>query len=200
MKFQVLAAAALASTAAAAPSLRYRQSNGTVTDGTPFNMVSIRSGSNLQYSPFMAKDGGLVLNAKDQGASCSNGAQQEKYATFFLKDGELNLYTPSNVTQKLFTDRSGMGQGILQYSTQPGGYMPTRNSETKGWAVDQVGDLTFDGAGMLACPSSGGAYSVWVSTGSVSPGGNSNCTGINVRTAVAPSPVACTYSFRPATK
>ncbi|KAG8158080.1 hypothetical protein KVR01_011841 [Diaporthe batatas] len=199
MKFQI-ATAALAATAAAAPNLRViRQNNGTVPDGTPFNMVSIRSGSNLQYASFSAEQGGLGLNVKEQGATCSNGAERE-YATFFLSQGELNLYTPGNVTQKLYVDRSGMGQGVLGYTTSPGGYGPGRNSETKGWVIDQYGDLTFAGAGFLACPSFDGAYSVWVSAGVAAPGGISNCTGIAVRTTVANEPVACTYSYTPATK
>lgn len=198
MKFQV-ATAALAATAAAAPNMRVvRQNNGTVPDGTPFNMVSIRSGSNLQYASFSAVEGGLALNVKEQGATCLNGPDQE-YATFFLSQGELNLYTPGNVTQKLWTDRSGMGQGVLQYSTSPGGEGPVRNAETKGWVVDQYGDLTFDGASLLACPSSiSGAYSIWVSAGVTAPAGNSNCTGIAVRTSIANEPVACTYTYRPA--
>ncbi|KAH8767442.1 hypothetical protein F5883DRAFT_555026 [Diaporthe sp. PMI_573] len=198
MKFQVLSAATLVASAAAAPSLRMRQTNSTVPDGTPFNMLSIRSGSDLQYASFAAVQGGLALHVEEQGATCSNGAEQE-YATFVLNQGELSLYTPANLTQTLYTDRSGMGQGVLQYSTQPGGYLPGRNSETKGWVVDQYGDLTFAGASLIACPSSiDGAYSVWVSAGVTSPGGNSNCTGIAVRTSVATEPVACTYTFTPA--
>lgn len=199
MKFQILSSAALIASAAAAPSLRVRQTNSTVADGTPFNLVSIRSGSNLQYASFSAVQGGLALNAKEQGATCANGAEQD-YATFVLNQGELSLYTPANVTQKLYTDRSGMGQGVLQYSTQPGGYLPGRNSETKGWVVDQYGDLTFDGASLIACPSSvAGAYSVWVSAGTATPGYNQNCTGIAARTSVATEPNACTYTFTPAT-
>lgn len=195
MKFQILSSAALIASAAAAPSLRVRQTNSTVPDGTPFTLVSIRSGSNLQYASFSAVRGGLALNAQEQGATCANGAEQN-FATFVLNQGEMSLYTPANVTQKLYTDRSGMGQGVLQYSTQPGGYLPSRNSETKGWVVDQYGDLTFDGASLIACPSSiAGAYSVWVGTGTATPGYNQNCTGIAARTFVATEPLACTYTF-----
>lgn len=195
MKFQILSAASIVASAAAAPSLVARQ-NGTIPDGTPFNLVSIRSGSNLQYASFSAVRGGLALNAPEEGADCVDGEQN--YATFSLSQGELLLYTPGDVQQKLYTDRSGMGQGVLQYSTQPGGYLPGRNSETKGWQLDQYGDLTFDGASLLACPSSiAGASSVWISTGAASPGGNSNCTGIAARATVATEPVACTYSFTP---
>ncbi|KAL1869619.1 hypothetical protein Daus18300_005473 [Diaporthe australafricana] len=197
MKFQVLAAATMVASATAAPRMHARQSNGTVPDGTPFSMLSIRSGSDLQYATFSASQGGLALNAgAEQGATCANGEQE--YATFVLNQGELSLYTPANVTQTLYTDRSGMGQGVLQYSTQPGGYLPGRNSETKGWVVDQYGDLTFDGASLIACPN-GDSYSVWVSAGVANPGGSSNCTGIAVRTSVATEPNACTYTFTPAT-
>lgn len=197
MKFQVLAAATLVASATAAPRMHARQSNGTVPDGTPFSLLSIRSGSDLQYATFSASQDGLALNAATQGATCQSGEQE--YATFVLNQGELSLYTPANVTQTLYTDRSGMGQGVLQYSTQPGGYLPGRNSETKGWVVDQYGDLTFDGDSLIACPRVDSSYSVWVSTGVASPGGNSNCTGIAVRTSVATEPNACTYTFTPAT-
>lgn len=193
MKFQVLTSAAMVASAAAAPSLVARQ-NGTIPDGTPFNLVSIRSGSDLQYASFSAVQGGLALSVEDQGADCLKGEQN--YATFSLSQGELLLYTPGTVEQKLYTDRSGMGQGVLQYSTQPGGYLPGRNSETKGWTLDQYGDLTFDGVSLLACPSSiEGAYSVWVSAGVTAPGGQDGCVGIAARATVATEPNACTYTY-----
>ncbi|KAI3393289.1 hypothetical protein diail_4471 [Diaporthe ilicicola] len=198
MKFQVLSAATIVASAAAAPALHARQ-NGTVPDGTPFNMLSIRSASDLQYASFTASKGGLSLNPTgEQGATCAGGATQD-YATFVLNKGELSLYTPDNVTQKLYTDRSGMGQGVLQYTTQPGGDQPSRNSETKGWAVDAFGDITFDGASLIACPNPDKSYSVWVSAGVSNPGGYSNCTGIAVRTSVSTEPIACTYSYTPST-
>ncbi|KAJ0116647.1 hypothetical protein N8I77_002958 [Diaporthe amygdali] len=197
MKFQVLSAATMVASAAAFPALHARQ-NGTVPDGTPFSLVSIRSGSDLQYASFSAVQGGLALNVEEQGATCEKGEQN--YATFVLNQGELSLYTPANVTQTLYTDRSGMGQGVLQYSTQPGGYLPGRNSETKGWTVDQYGDLTFDGASLIACPTDvGSAYSVWVSAGVTNPGGNTDCVGVAVRTSVSTDPNACTYTYTPAT-
>jgi len=199
MKYQILsAAAALVASAAAAPRLQYRQQNVTIADGTPFALLSIRSGSDLQYGSFSAANGGLLINAPEQGATCEKGDQG--YATFYLNQGELNLYTPANITQKLYTDRSGMGQGVLQYSTSPGGYGPGRNSETKGWAVDRYGDLTFDGASLLACrDGASGPYSVWVSAGVTNPAGYANCTGIAVRTSVIADPNACIYTYTPIT-
>lgn len=197
MKF--ITFASLLTSAAAAPALQYRQSNATIADNTPFGLIAIRSGSDLQYSSFSAANGGLAIGIAKQDAVCDSATET---ATFYLNNGTLNLYTPSNVTQQLYTDRSGMGQGVLQYSTTPGGYQPGKNSETSGWVVDSFGDLTFDGSSLLACPSgnsTSGPYSVWVSTGSTTPGGNSNCLGVVARTVVATTPVTCTYSYTPVT-
>lgn len=199
MKFQIFAAA-FAACAAAAPAHHVR-SNGTspIGDNEPFSLVSIRSGSTLQYASFSAAQNGLLLSLPSQNATCDSSATPN-YATFYLSQGALYLSTPSNVTQELYTDRSGMGQGVLQYSTTPGGYLPGKNSETTGWVVDEVGDLTFDGSSFIACPDSiDGSWSVWLSTGVANPAGNTNCTGVGARTVKSASPEVCTYSYTPAT-
>lgn len=200
MKAQFIAASSLIASAAAAPALQARQTNSTtIPDNTPFGLISIRSGSDVHFSTFSASNGGLALNVADQGATCES---ETNTATFFLSNGSLFLYTPSNITQELYTDRSGMGQGVLQYSTQPGGYLPGRNSETTGWVVDSTGDLTFDGSSLIACPRSANtttdsSWSLWVSAGVTNPGGYSNCLGIGARTVEATEPIACTYSYTP---
>lgn len=198
MKF--LTIASLAASAAAAPALQIRQTNSTIADNTPFALLAIRSGSELQYASFSATQGSLVLNLGTQDAVCATDATS---ATFYLSNGALYLYTPANITQELYTDRSGMGQGVLQYSTTPGGYLPGRNSETSGWVLDNVNDITFDKDSLIACPASvnstSGPYSVWVNTGVTSPGGNVNCLGIAARAVPVSAPNACTYSYRPLT-
>lgn len=193
MKFQILAAT-FAACAAAAPHLQYRQTNGTAS-GQPFNLVALRSGSAVQFASFSAAKDGLLLDLPAQNATCSS-SPAPNYATFYLSEGALYLQTPSGVTQELYTDRSGMGQGILEYSTSPGGYQGSANSETTGWTVDDSGDLTFDGSGFIACPGSiDNAWSVWVDAGSSNPGGNENCLGISARTVPATSDVTCTYDY-----
>lgn len=197
MKFQILAAA-FAASAAAAPSKQARQANSTIGDNEPFSLLSIRSGSSLQYASFSAAQNSLLISLPDQGATCDSA--DPNYATFYLSQGALYLSTPSNVTQELYTDRSGMGQGVLQYSTTPGGYQAGRNSETTGWVIDEAGDLTFDGSSFVACPDSiDGSWSVWLSTGVANPAGNVNCTGIGARTVASASPDVCTYSYTSAT-
>lgn len=191
MKFITLAS--LLTSAAAAPALQQRQSNSTIPDNTPFGLISIRSGSDLQYSSFAAAQGGLAISLGDQGATCESDINT---ATFYLSQGALYLYTPSNVTQQVYTDRSGMGQGVVQYSTTPGGPQPGKNSETTGWELDTTGDLTFKGVDFIACPrGNSSTYSVWVSAGVVNPGGSSNCVGIVARAVPATNPISCTYTY-----
>lgn len=195
MKFQILAAA-FAASAAAAPSLRMRQTNGTssIGDNQPFGLVAIHSGSAIQYSSFGAAQNSILVDVPSQNATCTSGSAD--FATFSLTNGALYLWTPAETTQELYTDRSGMGQGILQYSTTPGGYLPGKNSETTGWKIDESGDLTFDGDGLIACPNSiDGAWSVWTSAGVANPGGNSDCVGINARAVASNSADTCTYTY-----
>lgn len=193
MKFITLAS--LLSSAAAAPALQYRQTNSTIPDNTPFGLVSIRSGSALQYGSFSAAQNGLAINLENQGATC---ASETNTATFYLSKGALYLYTPTNVTQQIYTDRSGMGQGVVQYSTTPGGYQAGKNSETTGWELDTVGDLTFKGASLIACPRGNTTtYSVWVDAGVTNPGYNSNCLGIVARAVASTEAVTCTYDYTP---
>lgn len=197
MKTQFLAASSLVAAAAAAPALQARQNTtSAIPDNTPFGLLSLRSGSDVHFASFSASNGGLALGVTDQGATCET---ESNSATFYLSNSVLYLYTPSNITQTLYTDRSGMGQGVLQYGTSPGGYSPPRNAETSGWAVDAAGDLTFDGESLLACPASAnstaGPWSLWVNTGATNPGGNTGCLGISSRVVEASEPNACTYTY-----
>lgn len=194
MKFITLAS--LLTSVAAAPALQTRQSNSTaIPDNTPFGLVSIRSGSDLQYGAFSASQNGLAINLDSQGATCD---RETNTATFYLSEGALFLLTPANITQQVYTDRSGMGQGVTQYSTKPGGYGPGRNAETVGWELDAVGDLTFDGAGIIACPRANTTtYSVWVNAGVANPGFSSNCLGVVARAVPATDPIVCTYNYTP---
>ncbi|KAK7745775.1 hypothetical protein SLS53_002492 [Cytospora paraplurivora] len=170
-------------------------STTTIGDNQPFGLVAIRSGSDIQYAPFSAALNGLLLDLPAQNATCSS-TPAPNYATFYLSEGALYLQTPSNITQELYTDRSGMGQGVLEYSTTPGGYQAGRNSETTGWTIDQSGDLTFDGSSFIACPGSvDNSWSVWVDAGNSNPAGLENCVGIAARTVAATSSVACTYDY-----
>lgn len=197
MKFQILAAA-FAASAAAAPSLRTRQTNATtIGDNEPFGLVALRSASPIHFSSFSAAQNGILLNLPSQNATCTS--EDPNYATFYLSGGALYLSTPSQVTQELYTDRSGMGQGVLQYATSPGGYQPGRNSETTGWQIDEAGNLNFKGASFIACPSSiDEAWSVWVSAGVVNPGGSSGCLSFNARAIPgAASDNTCTYTYTP---
>ncbi|KAK7428299.1 hypothetical protein QQZ08_005196 [Neonectria magnoliae] len=156
-----------------------------------FNLLSLRSASQIHYSPFQASIGNVFLQLPDQGATCD--AASDNSATFYLKDGGLYLYSTSNPPQQLYADRSGNGQGKLGYIT--GAQSAPRNAELTGWTIDETGNLSLDGATFIACPNSvEGAWSVWVSAGVDEPAGNKGCLGLSARVAEVTKPNACLYT------
>ncbi|KAK4160244.1 hypothetical protein QBC43DRAFT_270748 [Cladorrhinum sp. PSN259] len=165
-----------------------------------FGIMSLRSASPIHFGQVSAYQNNIALNLpEDQiNAQCANGVSR-KDATFYIKDGELFLYTPKDIVQKFFTDRSGMGQGVLQYVTYGKNetWTPGPRLETKGWAVDENDNLTFNGVGLLACPwdstASNTKWYIWVAASSA-PAGQQGCLGFNARTLTVDAPVQCTYS------
>ena len=81
-----------------------------------FGIVSIHSGSSVQYASFNAAKSSLFAGLSSQNASCAR--PQEQTATFYIKDGALYLYDQSATPQEFYVDRSGMGKlyHIFQYS------------------------------------------------------------------------------------
>ncbi|KAK8011926.1 aaa family atpase protein [Apiospora arundinis] len=182
-----------------------------VPAGTPnpdivtFGVISIASGSKVQNAGWGAMHKGIFTGAHPQsGASCSGGAEQE-FATFVLNKpkGSLSLNTDGKPWQQLFVDRSGMGRGIMQYTT--GAEPASRNAERGGWAIDEASQhLTFAGSdAFLACPTgvadAADTYSVLPYVGIDNPAGYTNCTSIAARVVVATNPVDCLYSQDQAT-
>ncbi|KAI0839364.1 cell wall protein PhiA [Hypoxylon sp. FL0890] len=156
-----------------------------------FSLMALRSASVIHFANFEAAKSSLFLNLPSQNASCDAGTAD--YATFYLQDGGLYLYAASATPQQLYVDRSGMGQGKLGYTT--GAQPPPRNGERESFELDENNDLTFNGAGFLACPNSvDNAWSVWVSAGVDQPGGNEGCLGISVRAVEIAEPNGCLYT------
>ncbi|KAM5443843.1 hypothetical protein MferCBS31731_001089 [Microsporum ferrugineum] len=186
MKFlaAISASLALAGSATASPSPK------------TFGILSLRSASPIHFGRVDASQSNIFLNYGDQGAICrvKPGCQKPSDAIFYLKDSILYLYTGSNPTQKVFLDRSGFGQGKMGYLTGDGPLPP--RFEVEGWTIDQSGNLSFKGKGLLACPSSDPHitfWTVWVDAGIINPGGNMGCLGFSART-VPTKPVPCKYS------
>ena len=180
--FTTIMAAAGSASAAAAPGPK---------QPTKFGIMSLRSASPLHFGQVSAAQSNLFIHLPDQHAVCKGPEQSA--ATFYIKDGELFLYTPDGKpAQKVFVDRSGMGQGNIGYVTGKGG-LP-RYAETKGWKItDEY--LSFDGAGLIGCPNSiDGAWSVWVDVGIANPGYSEGCLGFSARTIPLTKPVKCTYT------
>lgn len=174
--FAPLVAAGFAS---AAPSKQYN-----------FEAIALRSASPIHFAGVQASQNGIFLNLAKQKATCDR--KSDNLATFSLVDGQLSLYRKSATPQTLFVDRSGMGQGVLGYTT--GAQSTPRNGERKGWKVDKYGDLSFNGSGFIACPNEKGSWSVWVSAGVDQPGGNKGCLPFVVRTVKTDKPNSCLYT------
>ncbi|GAW18691.1 hypothetical protein ANO14919_081720 [Xylariales sp. No.14919] len=172
-------------------------SSTAIAPGEPFGLMALRSASPIHFAQFGAALSSVFLNLPSQNATCDDGENPTTadYATFTLsEEGELYLYRQSATPQQLFVDRSGMGQGKLGYTTgaQPG----PRNGERTAFSLDDYNDLSFNGAGFLACPNSiDGAWSVWVDAGVSSPGGNSDCLGLSARAVkIAGAANSCVYT------
>ncbi|KAI0403979.1 hypothetical protein F4802DRAFT_569259 [Xylaria palmicola] len=173
-------------------------SSTAIVPGDKFGLMALRSASPIHFAQFGAAHNSIFLNLPAQNATCHEGDQPTTadYATFTLgEDGSLYLYAEEGVPrQQLFVDRSGMGQGKLGYTT--GDQSGPRNGERTAFAVDEYGDVSFNGAGFIACPNSiDGAWSVWVSAGVTNPGGNSDCLGLAARAVkIAGTPKSCEYT------
>ncbi|ORY10261.1 hypothetical protein BCR34DRAFT_602240 [Clohesyomyces aquaticus] len=163
----------------------------TALENNYFGVIAIRSGSPIQNAAFQASLNRLIVGAKSQNATCDSFPASNS-ATFYIKDGELNLFSTDAPYQKVFVDRSGMGQGIIGYVT--GAQPLVRNGETKGWAVKDNA-LTFDGAGIQACPGGiDGSYGLWLAGVSRPGGSTEDCLGINTLVVNTETPDSCTYS------
>ncbi|KAI0098017.1 hypothetical protein GGR51DRAFT_539020 [Nemania sp. FL0031] len=168
-----------------------------VVPGDKFGLLALRSASPIHFAEFSAALSSIFLNLPAQNATCDNGSTPTTAdsATFTLsEDGALYLYAASATPQQLYVDRSGMGQGKLGYTT--GAQPAPRNGERTAFAIDEYGDLSFNGAGFIACPNSiDGAWSVWVDAGVANPAGNSGCLGLSARTVkIADTPNSCLYT------
>jgi hypothetical protein len=191
MKFTT---AAIAASAAALVSAAPVDPVPEIKTGDVFRIMSLRSASPIHFGEMQAANSSFLINAPKQGAGCS---EDVNYASFRLTDdGELILNT-ENPPQVAFVDRSGMGQGVFQYTTGVQG--APRNSERTGFTLNEANDLIFKDQtdqeiGFQACPNAlNGGYSVWLDI-TTNPGGNSDCLPFSARALKEDKPVSCMYT------
>ncbi|CAI6338909.1 unnamed protein product [Periconia digitata] len=179
-------ASAAAMTASALP-----QAGVTIPENARFGLITIRSGSPIQNLPIQAAARGLYVGLPSQNSTC-DVERDTNYATFYLEDTELHLHAASAYPQTMFVDRSGMGQGIVGYTS--GAEPVVRNGERKGWALNENNELEFNGVGLQACPNAiDGAWRLWLA-GSSNPGGYTNCTGVSAVAYKTDNPISCLYT------
>ncbi|KAF4304032.1 hypothetical protein GTA08_BOTSDO07541 [Botryosphaeria dothidea] len=187
MQFKTLiVGAAIAATAAAAP---------TAASNKPFNLIAIQSGSVIHNLPISAEGGSLWVDHKTN-ASCSSGpAATDPTAastTFFVTPESQGFFLygklpNENAKQQFFTDRSGMGRGVLGYRDVP---VTGRNFELWGWTINGT-HLNFDGQeSFYACPVDD---SYVVSLGLIDPE-QKDCLSFAAHVVETDSPVGCYYN------
>ncbi|RSM00172.1 hypothetical protein CDV31_011906 [Fusarium ambrosium] len=176
MMFKNLLLASLSGLAAAAPA------DTKIVSNPSFQVISLRSASDIHFSKVTAANSSLFLGLADQGASCDRGEKPDA-ATFYLKSGELFLYKTDNPPQQIYADRSGMAKAVL--ATSPALSHPL---------IDGDGNLTLEGASLRACLGANDAWVVWVSAGSANPNGYDECLGFTARTGNIEDPVSCLYT------
>ncbi|KAH6613649.1 hypothetical protein B0J18DRAFT_440601 [Chaetomium sp. MPI-SDFR-AT-0129] len=177
-------------------SLFVAAASATPCPGSPrkFGIMALRSASPIHFASAGASQNGIALNLSDAraDADCVDGSKP-KSATFYIEDERLYLYgKKGGVVQQFVVDRSGMGQGVVRYSTKTESD-PTGHLEVKGWAVDETGNLNFKGTGLQACPAEDGSWNIWLAT-VAKPAGQEGCLGFSARTVDVKKPVQCTYS------
>ncbi|KAF5676147.1 ferric reductase Fre2p [Fusarium heterosporum] len=178
MQFKTLFTASLLSGLAfAAPSEK-----ATKSCEKTFDLVALRSASDIHFTRFSASQGGFQLGLPEDKQKAKCKGDSHGIANFRIKDGELYLYNTGKEQQKVYTDRSGMGQGVLQYSSKGS---ISKNAESKGWKVTKSGDLVFgkDNASFIACPNGPDkSWNVWVYVGNDRPGySEKECLGFTAR-------------------
>ncbi|CAG5178513.1 uncharacterized protein ALTATR162_LOCUS8738 [Alternaria atra] len=172
--------------------------------GDIFKLVALPKVSNeIECGAFQAKSGNLLINAESQGANCTTRLPRD-HASFILNGvGNLFLYTgdtPDNFAlQQIFVDRSGMGQGQIQYTTGIESTIGPKQ-ERGPFRITPSSDLVFyDRNGketaFQACPlaNSLDGWKVWLD-GSDKPAGSEGCVGLNARAVKEENPEACEYS------
>ena len=178
-------ASAAALTASALPQL-----GAPINGADRFGVITIRSGSPIQNAAVQAAHRGLMVGAANQNATCDKPTNS---ATFYISEGELWLENASHAPdQGIYVDRSGMGQGLIAYTT--GAEPISRNGERKGWAIGPNNELQFDGTGLQACPGDfDGGWSLWLQ-GLDKPGFIDGCLSVTATAIKTNDPIGCLYT------
>ncbi|KAK7431847.1 hypothetical protein QQZ08_001465 [Neonectria magnoliae] len=173
-----------------------------------FELLTLSPGNDIHFSGFQAATSSIVLKS----AVCQ--AEPDNLATFSFADGDLFLYQTPKILKQLYVDSSVAGQGKLKYissSQTSQGLSGRKASDRKGsdhkasdhkasdrkpWKIDSSDNLTYKGAGLIACPSStgDGSWTVWVDVGISQPGNGEGCVELTART------ILKLAAKRPATK
>lgn len=207
MKYTTAAIAAATMAVASAKDCNLPPISERVVPGDVFKIVALPKVANeIECAPFQAKNNNLLIGADFQGANCTSRTSRD-YASFVLNgQGLLFLNTgdtpDSFQTQQIFVDRSGMGQGQIQYTTGNAATIGKNQERGPFKITEETSDLVFDnGNGVVtafqACPPYNGdklaGWEVWLA-GNPKPAGSEGCVELNARAVKDDKVEACEYS------
>ncbi|KAJ4415538.1 hypothetical protein N0V82_007260 [Gnomoniopsis sp. IMI 355080] len=214
MHSRLLVSAAMAASVFATPGLQTSDSVPIIPDHALFQLTGRRADNSLEYSPITAGGRTLVANyaADFINDTCDSPDTPGWYtATLFLDNGTLNLYTPSNISQRFYTHEL---YGTPQFVTLPDEEDLVRDEAllSHGWELVPTVEgseleLMFKGFETFACSNISVSDDTWdyypffvaMDTGSGSDWPDMEyCRLFSVyASAVANEPHACTYSTSP---
>lgn len=161
-----------------------------------FGLIAVKSGYAFHNQGLTALQSALSIGRK-QDANCYGKTSDFATLQLNVDTQELFLFNTTEISkQQFYTDRSGMGRGVLQYSNGTATSFGKR-SETKGFAIDDTGALQFAGLNFLACPygDSETEWSVTLDVGLTDPfNTGKSCTGFIAQTVETTDPIGCFYS------
>ncbi|KAL1794557.1 hypothetical protein ACET3X_006373 [Alternaria dauci] len=208
MKYTTAAIAAATVALGSATTCAVPPSTGPVVPGDIFKIIALpeTTPNFLDCKPIQAVRRNLLIGTADQGANCTAGAEQN-YASFVVNgQGLVFLYTgaPPESTfdfQQLYVDRSGMGQGNIQYTTGPNQTIG-RNQQYGPFKLTEQSELVFNSnnmpVGFQACPLFDGdnskGWKVWIAD-VAEPAHSKGCVKFTALAVKEEAPLACEYSF-----
>jgi hypothetical protein len=167
--------------------------------GDKFGMAatSINGSTAIINKDLTASEGRIYIGGT-QTPNCTDSTgynARQDFATFvWYSDKTVFLYKQEYPPQQLWVDASGMGMGITGYTS--GDQQPPKNAGRGPFEIDSATrDVTFNGVGAKACPTTEeGKWSLWF-TENATPGYQEGCVSVELKAYKADARVACTYSW-----
>jgi hypothetical protein len=194
MQYSIIALAGAASVAVALP--QYSPGTEAPVGSQPFYTTVVGAGlGGITLNSLTAADGVISIGGA-QDEVCEDPTVNQDAASFALySDGQLYLNSNNQTAQQVYVEATGRTGGRALYTSDQSklvGGLP----EDKFVVDPQYGNLTWNGYGTKACPTTQqGVFTLWF-TSDQYPGNQASCFDINVNAYKSNNIIIpkCTYS------